>query len=145
MLERYAAQGLRVLAVARRRLPDGAEPPARREDAERELCLLGLVALFDPPRPEVAEAVAQLPRGRHPHHRRHRRLRADRGGDRAPGRHRRATAATVIDRRRARALSERELDELLREGEELIFARTLARGQAADRRRAPRRGRTSSR
>ena len=59
MLERYAAQGLRVLAVARRRLPDGAVPPERREDAERELCLLGLVALFDPPRPEVAEAVAR--------------------------------------------------------------------------------------
>ena len=59
VLERYAAQGLRVLAVARRRLPDGAQPPERREDAERELCLLGLVALFDPPRPEVAEAVAR--------------------------------------------------------------------------------------
>ena len=57
VLERYAARGLRVLAVARRRLPDGSVPPSRREDAERELCLLGLVALFDPPRPEVAEAV----------------------------------------------------------------------------------------
>jgi magnesium-transporting ATPase (P-type) len=45
--ERYASQGLRVLAVARRRLPDGAAPPSRREDAECELCLLGLVALFD--------------------------------------------------------------------------------------------------
>jgi len=37
VLERYAARGLRVLAVARRRLPEGAEPPSRREDAEREL------------------------------------------------------------------------------------------------------------
>ena len=59
VLERYASQGLRVLAVARRRLPDDSEPPAQREDAERELCLLGLVALFDPPRPEVADAVAR--------------------------------------------------------------------------------------
>jgi magnesium-transporting ATPase (P-type) len=58
-MERYASQGLRVLAIARRRLPPGSEPPARREDAERELCLLGLVALFDPPRPEVAGAVAE--------------------------------------------------------------------------------------
>jgi calcium-translocating P-type ATPase len=58
VLERYAEQGLRVLAIGRRRLPDGSAPPERREDAERELCLLGLIGLFDPPRPEVAEAVA---------------------------------------------------------------------------------------
>src|SRR5581483_10586749 len=59
VVDRYAAQGLRVLAVARRRLPAGTEAPERREDAERDLCLLGLVAMFDPPRPEVAEAVAR--------------------------------------------------------------------------------------
>ena len=50
-----AAEGLRVLAVARRDLatdhPSGAE-------AERELTLLGLVAMSDPPRPEVVDAVA---------------------------------------------------------------------------------------
>jgi P-type Ca2+ transporter type 2C len=50
-----AAQGLRVLAVARRGLvtghPGGSE-------AERELTLLGLVAMSDPPRPEVVDAVA---------------------------------------------------------------------------------------
>jgi calcium-translocating P-type ATPase len=57
-LERYAEQGLRVLAVARRRLHDGSAPPDRREDAETALCLLGLIGLFDPPRPEVAGAVA---------------------------------------------------------------------------------------
>ena len=58
VLERYAAQGLRVLALARRRLPDGAESPERRDEAERELCLLGLIGLLDPPRAEVADAVA---------------------------------------------------------------------------------------
>jgi calcium-translocating P-type ATPase len=58
VLEGYAGRGLRVLAVARRRLPAGMAPALRREDAENDLCLLGLVALFDPPRPEVAEAVA---------------------------------------------------------------------------------------
>lgn len=59
VLERYAGDGLRVLAVARRRLPDGEPPPDRREDAERDLVLLGLVGLYDPPRAEVADAVAQ--------------------------------------------------------------------------------------
>ncbi|WP_246456536.1 cation-translocating P-type ATPase [Nocardioides mesophilus] len=51
-----AARGLRVLAVARRSLPDRTWPKTR-EQAEHDLCLLGLVALLDPPRPEVREAV----------------------------------------------------------------------------------------
>jgi P-type Ca2+ transporter type 2C len=50
-----AADGLRVLAVARRGLATGQ--PASSE-AERELTLLGLVAMSDPPRPEVVDAVA---------------------------------------------------------------------------------------
>ena len=57
-LERYAGKGLRVLAVARRSLSADALVPERREDAERDLCLLGLVGLFDPPRAEVTDAVA---------------------------------------------------------------------------------------
>ncbi|MFF4582666.1 cation-translocating P-type ATPase [Streptomyces sp. NPDC001389] len=52
-----ATDGMRVLAVAARDLPAGAEPPARRQQAERDLHLLGLVGLYDPPRPEVAAAV----------------------------------------------------------------------------------------
>jgi calcium-translocating P-type ATPase len=54
-VDRYAAAGLRVLAVASRSV---AQPPADRAAAERELTLLGLVAMVDPPRPEVAAAVA---------------------------------------------------------------------------------------
>jgi calcium-translocating P-type ATPase len=54
----YAAQGLRVLAAARRTLADGLVPE-RREDAERDLCFLGLLAMFDPPRLGVADAVAR--------------------------------------------------------------------------------------
>ena len=50
-----AAQGLRVLAVARRELATGHPEVS---DAERELTLLGLVAMSDPPRPEVVDAVA---------------------------------------------------------------------------------------
>jgi calcium-translocating P-type ATPase len=57
-VEAYAQKGLRVLALARRTAPDGGITPAR-EDAERELCFLGLVTMFDPPRPEVAEAIAR--------------------------------------------------------------------------------------
>lgn len=54
----YAQQGLRVLAVARRSLPNGAAAPSSREEAERDLCLLGLVAMIDPPRAQVAGAIA---------------------------------------------------------------------------------------
>ncbi|MCC6214365.1 MAG: cation-translocating P-type ATPase [Polyangiaceae bacterium] len=54
--EELAASGLRVLAIARRTL--GATPEDVR-DAEQELELLGLVGLVDPPRPGVAQAVAE--------------------------------------------------------------------------------------
>jgi len=54
----WAAQGLRVLAVAQR---DGSgevgTPDA--EDFERGLTLVGLVGLIDPPRPEARAAVAE--------------------------------------------------------------------------------------
>ncbi|MFE1318669.1 cation-translocating P-type ATPase [Kitasatospora phosalacinea] len=53
----FASHGLRVLAVARTVPPPGSPPPERREEAEDHLCLLGLVALADPPRPEVPEAI----------------------------------------------------------------------------------------
>ena len=42
----------------------GVPLPDRREEAEHDLCLLGLVGLFDPPRPGVAEAVEAM--GREP-------------------------------------------------------------------------------
>ncbi len=45
VMEGYGRQGLRVLAFARRCLPSGASVPEAREDAERDLCLVGLVAM----------------------------------------------------------------------------------------------------
>jgi calcium-translocating P-type ATPase len=53
--DELARRGLRVLALAGRRT---RVPPATASEAESDLCLLGLVALLDPPRPEVAPAVA---------------------------------------------------------------------------------------
>jgi magnesium-transporting ATPase (P-type) len=51
---------LRVLAVARRTLPASASLAPG--DVEHDLELLGLVGMFDPPRPEVAGAVAHCRR-----------------------------------------------------------------------------------
>lgn len=55
--EEAARSGYRMLAFAERRLdvpPTGPEP----EEVERDLTFLGLVALADPPRPRVKEALA---------------------------------------------------------------------------------------
>ncbi len=54
--EAMAARGLRVLAVAERRW-DAAPSDLDAESAERDLTLLGLIGLLDPPRPEAAGAV----------------------------------------------------------------------------------------
>ncbi len=51
-----AGQGYRVLAMAYRRWQD--RPDDSGEELERNLTLLGLLALIDPPRAEAAEAVA---------------------------------------------------------------------------------------
>jgi calcium-translocating P-type ATPase len=58
-LDRYAADGLRVLAIARRTLDRGASGESlTRADAESGLTLIGLVAMVDPARAGVKEAVA---------------------------------------------------------------------------------------
>ena len=122
VVEEYARQGLRVLAVARREL-EGEEAPSRREDAERDLVLLGLAAMVDPPRPEVADAVAAC-------HRAGIRIliiTGDHGLTAAAiarqigiGR----DHAAVITEAELDRMSNDELDALLQQGGELIFART---------------------
>lgn len=63
-MEALASQGLRVLALARRPLNDdeqarGDWESVERADVEHDLTFLGLVGIYDPPRPESAPAVAE--------------------------------------------------------------------------------------
>jgi len=120
LVDGMAGQGLRVLAVAARSLPDGL--PRRREEAERDLVLLGLVAMIDPPRAEVAGAVARCHEagirivvitGDHPLTAAAvaRRIGIARG------------EPAVVTEEELDRIGEPELDALLREGRELIFAR----------------------
>jgi P-type Ca2+ transporter type 2C len=67
MNDDYARRGLRVLAIARRDLPDRLTLPRSLsqyspEIVECGLTFLGLIAMMDPPRPEVAEAVEKCHR-----------------------------------------------------------------------------------
>ncbi|TKY87147.1 hypothetical protein EX895_003824 [Sporisorium graminicola] len=59
-MEALASQGLRVLALAHRKLSDAEkelEEELERSDVEANMTFLGLVGLYDPPRPETAGAV----------------------------------------------------------------------------------------
>ena len=61
--EAYAADGLRVLGFASRPAPDVSERRGDdRDAAEAGLCFLGLIAMRDPLRPQVAAAVADCKR-----------------------------------------------------------------------------------
>ncbi|MGD0802898.1 MAG: cation-transporting P-type ATPase [Candidatus Bathyarchaeia archaeon] len=60
-IDRFAAEGYRVLALASKRLPASIEMES--ENVEREMTLLGLAALHDPPRPKVEAAVSHAKKG----------------------------------------------------------------------------------
>jgi Na+-exporting ATPase len=55
-METLAAQGLRVLALGSRHIES---IPSERTEVETNINLLGLVGLYDPPRPESKDAVAE--------------------------------------------------------------------------------------
>ncbi len=120
--ERYAGRGLRVLGFAERRLDAGTWLEYR-ERCESELTFLGLAALEDPPRPDVAAAVARcraagvriiVVTGDH--------------GLTAEAVSREVgivtDGATVISGSEIDAMSEAALDRLLDESKELIVARS---------------------
>ncbi|GAA1880086.1 cation-translocating P-type ATPase [Streptantibioticus ferralitis] len=118
----FATNGLRVLALAERPLPAGIRPPHRRGDAEHELCFVGLIAMLDPPRPQVAEAVARcrtagiriiVITGDHPLTAAAIARRVGITGD----------SPTVISGEQLDRLSEPELAQLLSSAPDIIFAR----------------------
>ena len=58
-IQALSEQGLRVLALAERDIADLDDPQLEEGHAENGLMLLGLVGMYDPPRDDVVEAVAQ--------------------------------------------------------------------------------------
>ncbi len=118
-----AARGHRIMALAARTIAD--EPPDA-DQAEAGLCLIALVALEDPPRPEVAAAVAGC-------HRAGIRIHVVTGDH--------AVTATAIARRvgigadrvvsgpDVDAMSDRTLDQLLAEPGEFVFSRSTPEGK----------------
>lgn len=60
-MEDLAKLGLRVLALAYRPYTDQAQlledSDLERESVEKDLCFLGLIGLYDPPRPETADSI----------------------------------------------------------------------------------------
>ena len=57
--DRLASKGMRVLGVAFRWLDEQEPADARVETVEQQLVFLGMLGMIDPPRPEVADAVAR--------------------------------------------------------------------------------------
>jgi calcium-translocating P-type ATPase len=119
----YANQGLRVLGVAQRRLDRNSPVPELRTQAESDLCFLGLVAMLDPPRPEVADAVAAC----HAAGIRIVVITGDNGLTAAAIARSVGIAGdepTIVTGEDLDRMTEPELDRLLMEGRELIFARS---------------------
>jgi magnesium-transporting ATPase (P-type) len=119
----WAQEGLRLLAVAERDIDQGDLAGLTREQAERDLTLLGVAAMLDPPRPEVAGAVARC-------HSAGIRLMVVTGDH---GLTARGIAEAVgighaglriVTGAELEHMSEADLDALLATGEELIFARS---------------------
>ncbi len=119
----WAEEGLRLLAVAERDVDESELPDLTREQAEHDLTLLGVAAMIDPPRPEVADAVARchsagirliVVTGDHG-------LTAQGIAESVGIGH---AGLRIVTGAELEQMSEDELDELLARDEELIFARS---------------------
>ncbi|GGV40772.1 magnesium-transporting ATPase [Actinomadura cremea] len=120
-VDELARRGLRVLAVAARGVPAHAAVPARRDEAETGLCILGLAGLYDPPRPQVPDAVRRC----HDAGLRVHIVTGDNGTTAA------AVAAEVgigVPRltvvAEAERMADHDLDEIIGEDTEIVFARS---------------------
>ncbi len=123
-VDRYAGRGLRVLAFARRPIEPSDATEVSRAEAERGLCFAGLAAMLDPPRPEVAAAVARchtagvrvlVVSGDHPRTASAIAERVGIGG---------GLGTSVVVGDDLDPMSEEDLDGLLHRDVEIVFART---------------------
>ncbi|MGA5302468.1 cation-translocating P-type ATPase [Nucisporomicrobium flavum] len=123
-VDRYAAAGLRVLSVAYGFVGAGRTPD--RDHAEAGLTLLGLLALADPLRDGVAEAVG----GAHRAGIRIHVISGDYGPTAAEiARQAGIGGGRVVTGTELEAMSETELDRLLAGDEEIVFARSTPEGK----------------
>jgi calcium-translocating P-type ATPase len=122
-IDDYASRGLRVLGFAARQLEPRSAAPVKRDDAEQSLSFLGLVAMTDLPRPEVADAVARchsagiriiVISGDHPLTAAAVARQVGIGNE---------TSAVITGEQLAQ-MDDHALDELLRNDEEVVFARS---------------------
>lgn len=120
-VDQMAERGLRVLAVASRDMT-AENPDLDRETVERELHLLGLIGMLDPPRPEVPAAVRQC----HTAGIRVHVVTGDNGRTATEVARRIGIGARrVVDGATLDQMSEPQLDELLTSADEIVFARAL--------------------
>lgn len=117
-IDELAGRGLRVLAVASGRWDPGSSTGPR--DVERNLTLVGLVGLLDPPRPEVPAAVRAVHAAGITVHV----ITGDNGRTAAEIARRVGLGADrVIDGTAVEAMSDDQLDAVLAEPGEIVFAR----------------------
>jgi calcium-translocating P-type ATPase len=137
-LEDLSSQGLRLIACAQREL-EGA-PPTSRDEVEQHLELLGFIALTDPLRDAVPDAVEQAHSAGITVH-----VISGDSGPTAAAIARsagiRVDASTIVNGPALDAMSDAELDSLLaRPGSEMVFARSSPEDKLRIARRLQREG-----